>query len=76
MNEGLFEKYKKVLTQKSNEKKEVIDLLLNLTGIEFSEQELQIERKTISFHVSSVKKSIVLQKKIQSNLQEKGYILK
>jgi lactam utilization protein B len=76
MNEGLFEKYRKVIQKKKNEKQEVIDMLQELTGIEFTEQELQIEKKVISFHVSSVKKSIVLQKNIQSGLKEKGYTLK
>ncbi len=76
MNEGLFDKYKKVLTQKKNEKQEVITLLQEITGIGFKEDELVIEKKTISFHISSVKKTIILQKNIQSRLQEKGYIIK
>lgn len=73
MNEGLFEKYSKVLKQKQSEKEEVIIILKECTGIDFKQEELVIQKKTISFHTSSVKKSIVLQKNIQKKLQEKGY---
>jgi lactam utilization protein B len=76
MNEGLFEKYKKVLTQKNNEKQEVIRLLQEISGIVFKEDEIVIEKKSIYFHTSSVKKSILLQKSIQSQLIEKGYRIK
>jgi len=76
MNEGLFEKYKKVLTQKKSEKQEILFLLKEISGIDFKEEELVIEKKKIAFHTSSVKKSIILQKNIQSKLQEKGYTLK
>lgn len=76
MNEGLFEKYKKVLTQKSNEKQEVISLLQEILGIVFKEDEIVIEKKSISFHTSSVKKSILLKKNIQTKLEEKGYRIK
>ena len=76
MNEGLFEKYKKVLVQKNNEKQELIGLLKEITGIDFKEEELVIEKKKISFHTSSVRKSRVIQKSIQNKLQEKGYSIK
>lgn len=76
MNEGLFEKYKKVLHQKQSEKEEVIEILKEITGIIFKENELVLEKKTISFHVSSVKKSVVLQKNTQQKLTEKGYSVK
>lgn len=75
MNEGLFEKYSKVLKQKQSEKEEVITILKEITGIDFIQEEIVVQKKTISFHTSSVKKSIVLQKNIQSKLQEKGYRL-
>ncbi len=76
MHEGLFEKYKRVLTQKKNEKEEVISLLQELSNITFSEEELFIEKKIIIFHTSSVKKSIVTQKNIQAKILEKGYSIK
>ena len=76
MNEGLFEKYKKVLTQKQIEKKEVIEVLKKISGFEFKEEELSIQKKIISLHISSVKKSIFLQKNIKDKLQERGYSIK
>lgn len=76
MNEGLFEKYKRVLKQKQLEKQEVINLLKEITGIDFKEEELVITKKVISFHTSSVKKSMMLQKNTQAKLQEKGYRIK
>ncbi len=76
MNEGLFEKYKRVIIQKQSEKKRVIEILKEITGIDFKEDELVIEKKVISFHVSSVKKSIVLQKHIQIKIEENGFKIK
>ncbi len=76
MNEGLFDKYKKVLTQKKNEKEELINFLQEITHIIFTEEELVVEKKKISFRTSSVKKSILTQKNIQSKLLEKGYSIK
>lgn len=76
MNEGLFEKYKKVLTQKQVEKKEVIEILKSISGIEFKEEELSIQKRIISLYISSAKKSIFIQKNIKDKLQERGYSIK
>ncbi len=76
MNEGLFEKYKKVLTQKQVEKKEVIEILKSISGVEFKEEDISIQKKIISLYISSVKKSIFLQKNIKDKLQERGYSIK
>lgn len=76
MNEGLFEKYSKVLKEKKSEKEELIGILQEITGIMFTPQELSISKKCISFQTSSVKKSIVHQKRIEDALQQKGYSIK
>jgi hypothetical protein len=76
MNEGLFEKYKRFIIQKQSEKQRVIEILKEISGIDFKEDELVIEKKVISFHVSSVKKSIVLQKNIQIKIEENGFKIK
>ena len=76
MNEGLFEKYSQVLVQKNIEKKEVLDFLKKISGIDFKENEIVIDNKKISFHTTSVKKSIINQKNINKQLQEKGYSVK
>lgn len=76
MNEGFFEKYKRVIIQKQSEKQRVIEILKEISGIDFKEDELVIEKKVISFHVSSVQKSIVLQKNIQIKIEENGFKIK
>lgn len=76
MNEGLFDKYKKVIIKKNKEKKEVIILLKELLGIDFKEEEVEIEKKKISFKISSVKKNIIIQKNIQTKLEDMGYSIK
>ena len=76
MNEGLFKKYTKVLTQKYEEKENVLFLIKEITGIILTIKEVEINKKIISFSISSVKRNILLQKNIQSKLQEKGYQIK
>lgn len=76
MNEGLFEKYRKVLVQKQSEKQEVLILLKEILGIDFKEEEISVQKKLISFHISSVKKNILIQKNIKTKLEEKGYMMK
>lgn len=76
MNEGLFTKYVRVLEVKNKKKKEVLKLLQEIVGILFLEEEVEINKKVISFTISSVKKSILLQKNIKLKLQEKGYSIK
>ncbi len=76
MNEGLFKKYTKVLTQKYEEKEDVLVLIKEITGIILTTKEVEINKKIISFSISSVKRNILLQRNIQSKLQEKGYQIK
>lgn len=75
MLEGLFQKYTKVLLQKKNEKEEIILFLFKETGALFKEEELVIQKNTITFHSSSVKKTLVQKKSIQDFLHTKGYRL-
>jgi hypothetical protein len=73
MNEGLFQKYAKVLTQKKNEKDEIIMFLEKETGGIFASEELVIQKNKISFQISSVKKVLLKKKSIQDFLKQKGY---
>lgn len=75
MDTGLFEKYSKVLHQQSSQKKEIIDFIQVTCGAIFSEEEIIIQKKKISFQTSSVKKTILQNKKIIEFLTQKGYIL-
>ena len=76
MNEGLFEKYSKVIRQKKSEKEELVAFIKETTGIEFNEEEIAIQKKNVAFHTSSVKKTILHSKKIRDFFIEKGYELK
>ncbi len=78
MNEGFFEKYSKVIKKRQSEKEEVYKLLKETTGIDFKEEEIEIEinKKIISFNISSVKKTILNQKNIKTKLEDKGYQIK
>lgn len=76
MNEGLFEKYSKVIKKRQSEKEEVYKLLKEIVGIDFKEEEIEINKKIISFNISSVKKTIFIQKNIKIKLEEKGYQVK
>lgn len=73
MLEGLFKKYTKVLIQKKNEKEEIILFLFKETGVLFKEEELVIQKYIITFHSSSVKKTLLQKKSIQEFLHTKGY---
>ena len=73
MLEVLFQKYTKVLTQKKNEKDEIISFLLQETGALFTTEEIVIQKHTIQFYTSSVKKAVLQKKSIQDFLNKKGY---
>lgn len=73
MNEGLFEKYGKVLQQKKSEKEELVIFIKETTGIDFNEEEIVIQKKSVVFHTTSVKKTILHSKKIRDFFIEKGY---
>ena len=45
MNEGLFKKYTKVLTQKYEEKEDVLVLIKEITGIILTTKEVEINKK-------------------------------
>ncbi len=75
MEKGLFEKYSKVLHHQSSQKKEIIDFIKITCGAIFSEEEIVIQKKKISFQTSSVKKTILQNKNITEFLIKKGYIL-
>lgn len=75
MEKGLFEKYNKVLHHQSSQKKEIIDFIQTTSGVIFSEEEIVIQKKKLSFHISSVKKTILKNKIITEFLTQKGYII-
>ena len=76
MNEGLFEKYKKVIHKTQLEKDEVIKIIKETTGVFLKDDELELHNKLISFKISSVKRNSIFKKNIQQTLLKKGYTIK
>lgn len=76
MNEGLFSKYIKVLHEKRTHKEVVLKILQDITSIPFVDEEIEINKKTIIFNISSVKKNSIIKKNIKNKLEEKGYSVK
>ena len=59
MEGSLFQKYNKVLKEKKSEKELIIKCIQNETGVVFKEDEIVIQKKSITFHTSSVKKTLL-----------------
>lgn len=74
MDEGLFKKYS-IQVQKNKDVKE--DLLIYIqekTALTLTQEEVTISKKVVTIQTSSVKRSLLLQKKIKELLLEKGYV--
>jgi len=76
MNEGLFTKYLSVIKKRQSTVQGIIEYIFKESGITLIQEEIVIEKKTISFQTSSVKKMLLKKKSIQCFLQEKGYTVK
>lgn len=76
MHEGLFKKHLQQILSRTNAKQEIIFLLKEQTGIDISEDEIILSKKTINFSTSSVKKAHLLQKRSKELLAKIGYTLK
>ena len=73
MDQGLFGKYIKTLTVRKNKQEEVISYVQQETGITLLEEEFTLQKNTISFHITSVKKMILQKHSITELLKKKGY---
>ncbi len=76
MNDGLFTKYLSVIKKRQSVVQDIIEHITKESGVTLTQEEIIIEKKTISFQTSSVKKMLLKKKSIQDFLQEKGYIVK
>lgn len=72
MDQGLFSKHIRNILERNSKKKELIQFLLEKTGVCLDESEIIISKKDISFSVSSVKKSILLKKGLADLVESKG----
>ncbi len=75
MDNSLFSKYQKVIKKDNDKKDELIELVEKSSGIKLTKEEIVINKKTISLHVSSAKKSRLHQTNIKQTVSEKGYTL-
>lgn len=73
MDEGLFKKYSISIKKNNTIKEDLCNLILEKTGVHLNLTEVSVSKTTVTFHVSSVKKSILTQKKIKEILEEQGY---
>lgn len=75
MDNSLFNKYKKVVEERDEEKEKVIDLIKKESGIILKEDEINIDSKKIILNISAIKRSHLYRKGIKEFLLKSGYIL-
>lgn len=75
MEGGLFKKYELRIQKNKDQKKEVLDYIKEISGIDLSEKEIQLEKNKIKIQTSSAKKAHLLRTKTKEFLQEKGFLL-
>lgn len=76
MNEGLFAKYIHAIKKRSNSLEEIVEYIEKETGVLLVQDEIVLQKKTISFQTSSVKKVLLRKQSIQEFLKGKGYVVK
>lgn len=75
MDNSLFSKYQKVIKIDNDNKDELIDLIEQSSGVKLKKEEIVINKKKISLHISSAKKSRLHQTGVGKLLLEKGFTL-
>ena len=76
MEQNLFRKYTKTLLQRKSKIDEIIEYIKNETGMDILQEEIVLKKNSISFQISSIKKSVLVQKNVKTFLKEKGYEVK
>ncbi len=76
MDKGLFGKYIHHIQKQKSNKEDICIYIKEKTGIELQDKEIQLTKKQITLHISSVLKQKLFQNNIEKFLQEKGYTLK
>lgn len=76
MNEGLFAKYVHAIKKRNTSLEEIIEYIEKETGVLLVQDEIVLQKKTISFQTSSVKKVLLRKQSIQEFLKGKGYTVK
>jgi hypothetical protein len=76
MDEGLFARHALQIRKQQDAKRELILRIKETTGISIEESEIVVSKKQVTLHLSSVKKSKLLQKKVKEILETQGYTLR
>jgi hypothetical protein len=74
MDEGLFKKYSIQVQKNKDVKEDILVYIQEKTALTLTQEEVTISKKVVTIQTSSVKRSLLLQKKIKEVLLEKGYV--
>jgi hypothetical protein len=74
MDEGLFKKYSIQVQKNKDVKEDLLVYIQEKTALILTQDEITISKKVVTIQTSSVKRSLLLQKKIKEVLLEKGYV--
>lgn len=75
MDEGLFTKHLRVIKAKQVGKQEVLQIILQATGISLTEDEISLSKKKVKITTSSVVKAMLAKKKVNEHLISAGYVV-
>ncbi len=75
MENNLFTKYLTYIHASEKEKKALCDEICKKTGVDITPEEIQLQKKKVTLRISSVKRSILLQRKLEELLISLGYSL-
>ncbi len=75
MDGNLFAKYQKSVKETETKKEVIIDAIENACGIRLLFEEIVLNKKSVSFAVSSAKKARLTQGNIKNILETLGYTL-
>ncbi len=73
MDEGLFTKHLRVIKAKQVGKQEVLQIILQTTGISLTDDEIALSKKRVKITTSSVVKAMLTKKKVNEHLSSVGY---
>ena len=73
MDEGLFTKHLRVIKAKQVGKQEVLQIILQTTGISLTDDEIALSKKRVKITTSSVVKAMLTKKKVNEHLISAGY---
>lgn len=75
MDNSLFFKYQKKIHERDIHKEVVLEKIKEITGVSLSLADIELQKKKILLHISSVHKARFHTTKLQEKLKEEGYTL-